>query len=297
MQQSLAAHYPEVEQTYAEAGAVLGFDLWRLVQDGPREELDRTVVTQPAMLAAGVSTWRCWLAAGGPLPGIAAGHSLGEYAALVAAGALDFTAAVSLVRQRAELMQAAVPAGSGAMAAVLGLDDQAVIEVCAAAAEGQVVSAVNFNSPGQVVIAGDREAVERAAAMAKAAGAKRAMLLSVSVPSHCALMKPAADELAKRLGDTAFTDTRFPVINNVDVEPYTDAAHIRDGLERQLYSPVRWVETVHKLTAEGARPVVECGPGKVLAGLVKRIDRSIEGAAIDSAESLQAALDRCGANR
>lgn len=294
MQAALAEAYPEVERTYAEAGEVLGFDLRKLVAEGPAEELDRTLVTQPAMLAAGVAAYRCWQAAGGPAPAVAAGHSLGEYSALVCAGALDFAAAVGLVRRRAELMQDAVPARSGAMAAVLGLDDATVVDVCAAAAQGQVVSAVNFNAPGQVVIAGDRAAVERAAEQAKAKGAKRAMLLSVSVPSHCALMAPAAEELARRLAETAFETPAFPVINNVDVAPYESAAAIRDGLERQLHSPVRWVETVQALTAAGASCVVESGPGKVLTGLMKRIDRTVAACALDDPASLGAAVERCG---
>lgn len=294
MQAALADAYPEVERTYAEAGEVLGYDLWKLVADGPAEELDRTVVTQPAMLAAGVAAFRCWQAAGGPAPAVATGHSLGEYSALVSAGALDFAAAVGLVRRRAELMQEAVPAGSGAMAAVLGLDDETVVEVCAAAAEGQVVSAVNFNSPGQVVIAGDRAAVERAAEQAKARGAKRAMLLSVSVPSHCALMAPAAEELAARLAETEFQTPAFPVISSADAAPYRSADAIRDGLGRQLHSPVRWVETVRALTAAGATCVVESGPGKVLTGLMKRIDRSVPARAVDDPASLDAAIQQCG---
>lgn len=295
MQASLANACPEVRQTYTEASDVLGFDLWQRVQEGPQDALDQTVVTQPAMLAAGVAAWRCWQAAAGPDPVAAAGHSLGEYSALVSAGSLAFADAVRLVRRRAELMQDAVPAGSGAMAAILGLDDQAVIDVCAAAEEGQVVSAVNFNSPGQVVIAGHRDAVERAAERAKAAGARRAVLLNVSVPSHCALMKPAADELAAYLDDAAFGDTAFPVMNCVDVEAYAGAKQIREGLKRQLYCPVRWMETVQALIREGAKTVVECGPGKVLAGLVKRIDRGVPTVVLDSPDALQAAIAQLGA--
>lgn len=291
MQKSLASRYPEVEQTYREASDVLGLDLWALVQDGPQEELDRTVITQPAMLAAGVSTWRAWQSAGGTRPAMLAGHSLGEYSALVCAGALDFSDAVALVRRRAELMQQAVPEGSGGMAAILGLDDEAVIETCSSVAEGQVVSAVNFNSPGQVVIAGDRVAVERAVEKAKAAGARRAMLLPVSVPSHCALMIPAADGLAPKLAETPISPPRIPVVNNVDVAAYSDASQIRDGLVRQLYSPVRWAETVQALVKAGTGCILECGPGKVLTGLLRRIDRDVTGIGIDDPESLQKAID------
>lgn len=291
MQNSLASMYPEVEQTYREASDVLGLDLWALVQNGPQEELDRTVVTQPAMLTAGVAAWRAWQAAGGTMPAMLAGHSLGEYSALVCAGALEFADAVALVRQRAELMQQAVPEGSGGMAAILGLDDETVIDACHAAAEGQVVSAVNFNSPGQVVIAGEREAVERAVEKAKAAGARRAMMLPVSVPSHCALMIPAADGLAPKLAETPISPPGIPVVNNVDVATYDDASQIRDGLVRQLHNPVRWVETVRTLVAAGNGCIVECGPGRVLAGLLKRIDRTVIGVGIDDPESLQKAID------
>lgn len=290
MQKLLASEYPVVEQTYRQASDVLGLDLWALVQNGPQEELDRTVITQPAMLAAGVSAWRAWQAAGGTEPAMVAGHSLGEYSALVCAGALDFADAVALVRQRAELMQQAVPEGNGGMAAILGLDDEAVIDVCRRAEEGQVVSAVNFNSPGQVVIAGDRAAVERAVEQAKAAGARRAMLLPVSVPSHCELMIPAADRLAPKLAETPISSPRIPVVNNVDVATYNDANQIRDGLVRQLHNPVRWVETVQTLIAAGAGSILECGPGKVLTGLLKRIDRNVTGIGIDDPESLQKAI-------
>jgi len=286
MQAELAEDFAEVLATYAEASEKLGYDLWDLVQTGTTEQLAETVVTQPAMLTAGVAAWRVWQSAGGAAPQQLAGHSLGEYTALVCAGSLAFADAVALVRQRAELMQAAVPAGDGAMAAILGLDDDAVIDVCTNAAEGQVVSAVNFNSPGQVVIAGDRTAVERAAVLAKERGAKRAIILNVSVPSHCALMRDAADELAGSLAATEFTITGMPVVNNVDVLPYEIPEQIRDGLKRQLFSPVRWVETVHYLVANGADRIIECGPGKVLAGLAKRIDRSLAASCIDTPASL-----------
>lgn len=292
---ALSERYAAVRETFAEASDVLGYDLWRLVQSGPAERLDETIVTQPAMLAAGVATWRAWQAAGGRPPAAMAGHSLGEYTALVSAGALPFAPAVQLVRLRADLMQAAVPAGKGAMAAVLGLEDDAVVEVCRQAAEGQVVSAVNFNSPGQVVIAGEREAVERAAELAKAAGAKRAMLLNVSVPSHCELMRPAAGNLAAALADTALRAPAIPVIGNADVRPYEDPDQIREGLAKQLYSPVRWVETIRALIDRGSTSIVEGGPGRVLTGLNKRIDRSIPATCIDTPEALQHAIVQSGA--
>lgn len=286
MQSELAEEFTEVQATYGEASELLGYDLWDLVQNGTTEQLADTVVTQPAMLTAGVAAWRVWQAAGGSAPQLLAGHSLGEYTALVCAGSLAFADAISLVKQRAELMQAAVPAGNGAMAAILGLDDEAVIDVCTNAARGQVVSAVNFNSPGQVVIAGDTAAVERATVLAKETGAKRAIILNVSVPSHCALMTDAADALAGPLATTEFVDTNVPVINNVDVVPYENPEQIRDGLKRQLFSPVRWVGTVHYLIANGTDQVIECGPGKVLAGLAKRIDRSLAASCIDTPASL-----------
>ena len=290
MLSGLAEQYPDIPATFAEAAGILGYDLWHLVQNGPAERLDDTVVTQPAMLAAGVATWRVWLTAGGACPAHMAGHSLGEYTALVCAGSMSFPDAVQLVRRRAELMQAAVPAGQGAMAAILGLDDDAVKEACRSAAEGRVVSAVNFNSPGQVVIAGDRSAVERAAERAKAAGAKRAMLLNVSVPSHCDLMRPAATELARYLAETPLSRPSIPVIGNADVRVYGDATQIRAGLAKQLYSPVRWTETVRDLISRGSSSLIECGPGKVLTGLAKRIDRSIPAVCIDTREVMTTAL-------
>ena len=293
MQSSLAEQYTEVESTYAEASEVLGYDLWKLVQEGPQEDLDKTVVTQPAMLAAGVATWRCWQAADGPAPAWLAGHSLGEYSALVASGSLAFADAVRVVNKRAELMQKAVPEGQGAMAAILGLDDAIVVEVCEQAAADQVVKAVNFNSPGQVVIAGDRAAVERAVDLLKEAGAKRALMLRVSVPSHSPLMKPAADALTEYLESTPFADLEIPVLNNVNVERYEEPDQIRDGLRKQVFHPVRWTETVQSLVASGADTIIECGPGKVLAGLVRRIDRSITCVAVDDADALKKALDAC----
>ena len=290
MQAELAVAWPQVQETYAEASNRLDYDLWSLVQSDNADALNQTEVTQPAMLTAGVAAWRCWQAAGGSMPSYTAGHSLGEYTALVVAGALEFADAVLLVRQRAQFMQAAVPAGSCAMAAVLGLDDATVEQVCAAAEQGDVVSAVNFNSPGQVVIAGTSGAVERAIEAAKEAGARRAMLLSVSVPSHCALMQPAADEMSAALEQATIAEPQLPVIGNADVVPYTDAAGIRDGLRRQLFSPVRWVETVQFMQAQGVDRIVECGPGKVLAGLTKRIDRAITGLCVDTPDTLQKAL-------
>ena len=290
MQADLAQEFPEVLEVYAEASEQLGFDLWQAAQAGPQEKLDETEITQPVMLSAGVAAWKAWHKAGGPRPAQLAGHSLGEYTALVCAGALEFADAIRLVRKRAELMQSAVPAGTGAMAALLGLEDDAVIEVCQQAAAGEVVSAVNFNAPGQVVIAGDKSAVERANEMAKAAGAKRAIMLSVSVPSHCALMTNAAAELMTALDSTRIADTAIPVVSNVDVLPYSNSAEIRDGLYRQVFSPVRWVESIRYLVSNGADQLVECGPGKVLAGLTRRIDRSLATGFVENPESLSKAL-------
>lgn len=259
-----------VRDTFAEASDVLGQNLWRMVTDA-NEELNLTTNTQPLMLTAGIATWRAWRHAGGSQPAMMAGHSLGEYTALVAAGALSFKDALPLVRYRAEVMQSAVEEGVGAMAAILGLDDETVCAVCMEAAQGDVLEAVNFNSPGQVVIAGNKAAVERGMEVAKAKGAKRALILPVSVPSHCALMKPAADNMRSYLAGVAITASHVPVLHNADVAAYSDAAQIKDALVRQLYSPVRWVEIVQRMAAEGVTMVAECGPGKVLAGLNKRI--------------------------
>lgn len=277
-----------VRDTLAEANAVLGFDLAALIADGPKEDLDATINTQPAMLVAGVASYRAWLAAGGAQPAVVAGHSLGEYSALVAADALSFADALRLVRLRAEAMQAAVPAGQGGMAAILGLDDEAIRAACLQAAQGEVVEAVNFNSPGQVVIAGSKAAVERACELCKAAGAKRALPLPVSVPSHCALMKPAAEKLAAALAEIEIQAPRIPVLHNADVLAYQDPAQIKDALVRQLYSPVRWVETVQKLQADGVTVVAECGPGKVLAGLNKRIVDGLQSFALTEPASFDA---------
>jgi len=283
----LAAEYPLIEETFAQASEALGYDLWQLVQDGPVEKLNETQRTQPALLAASVAIYRVLEAQGVPVPEWMAGHSLGEYSALVCSGAMDFADAIQLVAKRGELMQEAVPAGVGAMAAIIGLDDARVEEACAAAAGDQVVSAVNFNSPGQVVIAGHAEAVERAGEACKEAGAKRALPLPVSVPSHCALMQPAAEQLAVELGKITLRTPNVPVVNNVDVKVEREADAIRDALVRQLYSPVRWTETVQHLAEQGVTELYEIGPGKVLSGLTKRIDKALQSDAINTVESIQ----------
>jgi len=282
----------EVRATFAEASDALGQDLWTLVSDGPAELLNQTVNTQPAMLAADIAAWRVWQTAGGPAPALLAGHSLGEYAALVAAEALGFADAVKLVRFRAEAMQAAVPEGVGAMAAILGLNDEAVRAVCADAAAGEVVEAVNLNSPGQVVIAGNKAAVERAMVLAKEKGAKRALPLPVSVPSHSSLMLPAAEKLLEHLRGVAIVAPNIPVLHNTDVQSHSEPAAIRAALAKQLHTPVRWVETVQALKAAGIERVIECGPGKVLAGLNKRIDDSLPAVALVDEATLQAALSQ-----
>ncbi|QIC86609.1 ACP S-malonyltransferase [Serratia liquefaciens] len=288
----LAAQYPIVEATFSEASSVLGYDLWQLVQQGPAEELNKTWQTQPALLAASVAIFRVWQQQGGKMPAIMAGHSLGEYSALVCAGVLDFQAAIRLVELRGKLMQEAVPEGTGAMSAIIGLDNAAIAKACEESAQGQVVSPVNFNSPGQVVIAGNKEAVERAGAACKAAGAKRALPLPVSVPSHCALMKPAADKLAVALQDITFSAPQVPVVNNVDVRAESDPEAIRSALVRQLYSPVRWTESVELMAAQGVTSLLEVGPGKVLTGLTKRIVDTLTAAAVNDAASLTAALEQ-----
>ncbi len=291
MLESLAAQCAVVEETFAEASEVLKFDLWDVVANGPVEELNRTVVTQPAMLCADVAVWRVWRDRGGAVPQVMAGHSLGEYAALVCSGALSLDDAVRVVSQRASLMQSAVPEGAGAMAAVLGLDDDQVRSVCTAAAGTEVVEPVNFNAPGQVVIAGHRAAVERALAAAKAAGAKRALLLPVSVPSHCRLMVPAAVPLAEALAAVSWHRPEVPVVNNADVQAEMTPERIRDALVRQISRPVRWVETITTLvTNYQVDSAVECGPGKVLTGLSKRIARSLTMLPVSDPASLEAAL-------
>ena len=286
----LAAEFATVEATFAEASEVLGYDLWQLVQQGPVEELNKTFKTQPALLAASVAIWRVWQEQGGAAPVVMAGHSLGEYSALVCAGVIDFRDAVKLVELRGQLMQQAVPEGVGAMSAVIGLDDQAIADACSQAAQDEVVSPVNFNSPGQVVIAGNKDAVERAGVLCKEAGAKRVLPLPVSVPSHCALMKPAADELAKALENIQFNTPVISVINNVDVAQETDSAAIKDALVRQLYLPVRWTEVVETMAGLGVTLEIEAGPGKVLSGLVKRINKTIAGHAINDVAGLNEAL-------
>lgn len=281
------AHFPAVRQTFDEASSALGEDLWTLVTEGPADILNQTVHTQPAMLAADVATWRGYLGRDGAMPAVMAGHSLGEIAALTAAGALDFADAMRLTRFRAEAMQNAVAPGVGAMAAILGLDDDAVRAVCEEAAQGEVLEPVNLNSPGQVVIAGHKTAVERGMALAKERGAKRALPLPVSVPSHSSLMKPAADQFRAYLQDIPLRSPTVPVIQNADVRAFSDAAAIKDALARQLHSPVRWVETVRALGGQGVERCVECGPGKVLTGLVKRINELPCVALVDEA-ALQA---------
>ncbi len=284
----LAAEFPVVTETFAEASAALGYDLWALVQDGPAEQLNQTQKTQPALLTASVAIWRAYQASGKPQPAVLAGHSLGEYSALVCAGVIQFADAVKLVELRGQLMQAAVPEGTGAMYAIIGLDNDAIAAACAESAQGEVVSPVNFNSPGQVVITGNKDAVERAAAACKAAGAKMAVALPVSVPSHCSLMKGAADKLADALAAIEFSAPAIPVINNVDVQAPTDVAAIRDALVRQLYCPVRWTETVEAMAADGITHLVECGPGKVLTGLAKRINKSVSAQAVNDVASFAA---------
>ncbi|WP_318464590.1 ACP S-malonyltransferase [Photobacterium leiognathi] len=286
----LAEQFDVVKETFSEASDALGYDLWALVQNGPAEDLNQTQRTQPALLTASVAIWRVWQQQGGEQPTVLAGHSLGEYSALVCAGVIDFKAAVKLVELRGQLMQEAVPAGVGAMSAIIGLDNDAIAKACEEAAQGGVCSPVNFNSPGQVVIAGNKEAVERANVLCKEAGAKRALPLPVSVPSHCALMKPAAEKLAVALESIEFNAPSVPVINNADVATETDPAAIKLALVKQLYSPVRWTESVERMAAEGIEELLEMGPGKVLTGLTKRIDRSLGGAAVNDVASLEAAM-------
>ena len=285
----LAGDYPIVQETFKQASETLGYDLWQLVQEGPTEELNKTWQTQPALLTASVAVYRVWQQKYPELkPEVMAGHSLGEYSALVCAGVLDFQDAVKLVELRGKLMQQAVPEGTGAMYAIIGLDNEAIINACKQAEQSEVVSAVNFNSPGQVVIAGAKAAVERAAALCKDAGAKRALPLAVSVPSHCALMKPAADQLSVSLESITLKAPTVSVLNNVDVKAETDADAIRNALVRQLYSPVRWTETVEKMSHSGVEVLVEIGPGKVLNGLTKRIVDSLQATSVNDVKSLGA---------
>jgi [acyl-carrier-protein] S-malonyltransferase len=294
----LASTEPLVQETFAQASEVLGYDLWKLCQSGPEEQLGATERTQPAMLTAGMATWRVWRKHGGGLPAAMAGHSLGEYSALVCSGALDFHAAVALVQFRGQAMQAAVPAGQGAMAAILGLDDADVEAACREAAQGETVQAANFNSPGQVVIGGTTAGVDRAIEIAKSKGAKRAIKLPVSVPSHTALMRPAAERFSEKLQTVSFAARDVRDIYTVDVRKHGDDASIRTALVEQLFKPVRWTETIQAMLAQGIRVIVECGPGRVLTGLNRRIERNKEIAmlAIEDAESLQQALQACRSN-
>lgn len=279
-----------VRDTFEEASEALSQDLWKLIAEGPAEALNSTVNTQPVMLTAGYAVYRAWREAGGGEPALVAGHSLGEYTALVAAGVIAFRDAVPLVRFRAQAMQEAVPLGSGAMAAILGLDDDAVRAACSEAAQGEVVEPVNFNAPSQVVIAGHRAAVERGAEAAKAKGAKRAVMLPVSAPFHSSLLKPAAERLAERMKQVAFNAPRIPVVNNVDVAVVNDPERVKDALARQACNPVRWVEVIRHMSGAGVTHVAECGPGKVLAGLSKRIDAALQSFAITDPQSLQQAM-------
>jgi len=283
------ADLPIVEKTFLEANAILGVDIWTMVREGPAEALNQTVNTQPVMLVAGVACWRAWKERGGPMPSWFAGHSLGEYSALVAAESIRFEDALPLVRFRAQAMQEAVPEGTGGIAAILGLDEAALKDVCAEAAQGEVLEPANLNSPGQVVIAGHRAAVERGMALAKEKGAKRAVMLPMSAPSHCSLMKPAAARLAERLEAIEVKKPLVPVIHNRFVESFDDPARIRQALVEQLYNPVRWIEIVQFLGHKGVKRVVECGPGKVLTGLSRRIVPDIEYTALNDAASLAAA--------
>ena len=277
---------PVIKATFVEASDLLRIDLWKMVLDGPAEDLAQTVNTQPLMLTAGIAVWRAWRSQGGAMPDYFAGHSLGEYSALVAAEAIEFSDAVPLVRFRAEAMQQAVPVGQGGIAAILGLDEDAVIAACAEAAQGEIVEPANYNSPGQLVISGSRAAVERAIEAAKARGAKRAMMLPMSVPAHSSLMRPAAERLRERIAAISVAAPKVPVIQNIDVASFNDPAAIKDALVRQLYGPVRWIETIKALADAGMKHVIECGPGRVLAGLNKRIDDRIQAASIHDQASL-----------
>lgn len=298
MLSALAEDFPQVQETYAQASDVLQYDLWQLVTEGPLEQLNQTHITQPAILAAGISVWRIWQEKNGPVPSIMAGHSLGEYTALVCSGALVYEDAVSLVAERGRLMQEAVPAGTGAMAAILGLEDDIVIQLCdevekEKSGDSEIVAAVNFNSPGQVVIAGSKNAVERAMEIAKSKGAKRALLLPVSVPSHCQLMKPAADKLDERLSQVEIKTPSIPVIHNCNVQSHDNVNDIRSALTKQLYNPVRWVEVIQNISGRGIETLIECGPGKVLTGLTKRIDKTLKTKPVYDAASLEDALEAC----
>lgn len=285
-------HYGDesvLRQTFDDASSALGEDLWQMVLDGPTDVLARTTNTQPIMLAAGISVYRLWRDRGGALPSVLAGHSLGEYSALVAAGALDFADAVRLVRLRAQAMQDAVPLGEGAMAALLGLDEPAAQAACDKAAQGQIVACANLNAPGQIVVAGHAAAVERAVSIAREMGAKRAVMLHVSAPFHCTLMKPASEQLQRGLESVELRPPQIPVIHNADVHSYTDPDRIRDALVRQAYMPVRWIETIQAMAKLGCTKVIECGPVHILSPLTKRIDSSLQGVPLSDIPSIDAA--------
>ena len=286
----LAAEFPIVEKTFAEASGVLGYDLWALVQTGAQDEINLTERTQPLLLAASVAVWRAWQEKNGSQPALMAGHSLGEWSALVCAGVVEFKDAVKLVQQRGKFMQEAVPAGQGAMAAIIGLDDVLILEACKEAEQGEVVAAVNFNSPGQVVIAGTASAVERASALCKEAGAKRALPLPVSAPFHTELMRPAAERLAEQITATVFSVPKIPVVHNVTAEVQANPEKIKALMIEQIYSPVRWVECVNTMVGKGISYTLECGPGKVLSGLNKRINSDLVTTSVEKPEELQAAL-------
>lgn len=290
MLQELATAFPIVTQTFATASQALGYDLWQLVQTGPVETLNQTVYTQPALLTASVAIWRVWQEQKGTQPILLAGHSLGEYSALVCAGALEFSQAVKLVAERGRLMQEAVPEGQGAMAAVVGLDDKKIQEICELAAQGNVLAPANYNAIGQVVLAGEAEAINRAIELADKAGAKLIKKLPMSVPSHCSLLKPAAEKLATYLQQVTCQRPQIPVINNVEVYCEQEPAAIKEALVRQLYNPVRWVETVQYIAKQGIELIVECGPGKVLAGLTKRIEASLPAVSVSDPIGLQQSL-------
>lgn len=291
MLSDMAKTFPLIIKTFSEASEVLGYDLWALAQQGPLSELNKTCKTQPALLTASVAIWRVWQAKGGPSPFMVAGHSLGEYSALVCADVLDFTETVKLVESRGKLMQSSVPEGTGAMSAVIGLDDETVLKICKEAAQYQVVSPANFNSPGQVVISGNKEAVERASLASINAGAKRVLPLPVSVPSHCALMKPAADQLSIELNNMVFKPARFPVLNNADAKMENSPQCIREALVRQLYSPVLWVKSIQLMVEKGVISFLEMGPGKILSGLNKRIVNNVPAFAVNDVHSLAHALN------
>ncbi|MGR4068834.1 ACP S-malonyltransferase [Halomonas sp. LR3S48] len=291
MLRELAERYSVVRTTFEEAADALGYDLWKVVQEGPDEALNATACTQPALLTASVAIWRVWQELEGPRPGAMAGHSLGEYSAMVCAGVMGFADGVRLVRLRGEAMQEAVPVGQGAMAAILGLEDVTVETACAEAAQNEVVAAVNYNAPGQVVIAGDKAAVERAIALCQEAGAKRAMPLPVSVPSHCALMRPAAERLEAAMAKLDMRPPRYTVYQNVDAQAHADVETLRTRLVEQLYQPVRWTSCMEAMASGGAQVFIECGPGKVLTGLGKRIVKGSKGLAVNDPDSLEAALE------